>query len=97
MKRIEVERKLTQTEYLELLMNADTSKRQIRKTRYCLMYDNQYFEIDVFPFWNDKALAEIELSDEHQEVHLPKELKIIREVTTDSAYRNASLASRKAL
>ncbi len=97
MKRVEIERKLSQSEYLELMMNADTSKRQIRKTRYCLMFDNQYFEIDIFPFWSDKALAEIELSDECQEVHLPKELKIIREVTTDPAYRNSSLAAQNDL
>ena len=34
--------------------------KQIRKTRYCLTYKNQYFEIDIYPFWNDKAILEIE-------------------------------------
>ena len=95
MKRVEVERRLTQSEYLRLLMNADTARRQIRKTRYCLMYENQYFEIDVYPFWNDKAIAEIELADEQQTIMFPKELKIIREVTEDQSYKNAALASVK--
>ena len=54
-KRVEVEKRLSKDEYLTLLMNADTSKRQIRKDRYCLTSDNLYFEIDVYPFWNDKA------------------------------------------
>jgi len=36
MKRIEIEKRLTQEECLNLLMEADTTKRQIRKTRYCL-------------------------------------------------------------
>lgn len=92
MKRVEIERRLTQKEYLKRLMDADTTRRQIRKTRYCLMYKNQYFEIDVYPFWTDKAIAELELSDEAQPIVFPKELKIIREVTDDPAYRNAALA-----
>lgn len=91
-KRVEVERRLSEAEYLTLLMEADTSKRQIRKTRYCLTYNGQYFEIDVYPFWNDKAIAEIELRDENTQVSFPKQLKVIREVTEDESYRNASLA-----
>ena len=47
-RRIEIEKRLTKDEYLKLLMSADTSKRQIRKNRYCLTYRSQYFEIDVY-------------------------------------------------
>ena len=73
-------------------MEADTTKRQIRKTRYCLTYENQYFEIDVYPFWNDKAIAEIELSDESTKIIFPEQIKVIKEVTDDEEYKNASLA-----
>ena len=93
-KRIEIERRLTKDEYLDLLMEADTSCHPIRKTRYCLTYDNQYFEIDIYPFWNDKAIMEIELSDENAEIRFPDKLNIIKEVTDDPAYKNASLAKR---
>lgn len=93
LKRVEIEKRLSQEEYLSLLMNADTSKRQIRKDRYCLTYDNQYFEIDVYPFWNDKAIAEIELRDETIDVSFPKEIKVIKEVTDDETYKNSSLAN----
>ena len=92
--RTEIERRLSQKEYLRLLMEADPQKRPIRKTRYCLSYDNQYFEIDVYPFWTDRAIVEIELSDENAEIRFPKELKVIREVTADPAYQNAALAAR---
>ncbi|MCR4641811.1 MAG: AAA family ATPase [Lachnospiraceae bacterium] len=92
-KRIEIERRLSEREYLKLLMNTDTTKRQIRKDRYCLTYDNQYFEIDIYPFWKDKAIAEIELSDENAKVRFPKEIKEIDEVTNNEAYKNASLAT----
>lgn len=91
-KRVEIEKRLSQEEYLSLLMEADTTRRQIRKTRYCLTYCGQYFEIDIYPFWKDKAIAEIELSDENVQVIFPKQIKVIREVTGDEMYKNASLA-----
>ena len=92
MKRIEVEKRLTKDEYLAALMEADVTRRQIRKTRYCLTWGIQYFEIDVYPFWKDKAIVEIELSDENAEIDFPPQLRVIREVTDDPSYKNAELA-----
>ena len=93
MKRIEIERRLSENEYRKLLeYNRDASRTPIRKTRYCLAYDRQYFEIDVYPFWNDRAIVEIELSDENQEIRFPDEIHIIKEVTDDPDYKNAALA-----
>ena len=92
--RTEIEQRLSQEEYLQLLMEADPAKRPIRKTRWCLTYDNQYFELDVYPFWKDRAILEIELSHEGEAVRFPKELKLIREVTDDPSYSNAALAER---
>lgn len=91
-KRVEIEDRLSRSEYLKLLMDADTTKRQIRKTRYCLMYESHYFEIDVYPFWDDKAIVEIEFRDENETVIFPEQIKIIKEVTDDDSYKNASLA-----
>ena len=92
LKRIEIEKRLSQEEYLTLLMSADTSKRQIRKDRYCLTYNNQYFEIDIYPFWRNQAICEIELSDENETINFPQFLEVIKEVTTDNHYKNAFLA-----
>lgn len=92
-KRIEIEKKLSKDEYLNLLMDADINKHPIRKTRYCLIYKNQYFEIDIYPFWNDKAIIEIELNNERQKIEFPEQLKIIKEVTNDKKYKNSSLAN----
>ncbi len=91
-KRVEIEKRLSKEEYLKLLMDADTAKRQIRKNRYCLTHENLYIEIDVYPFWDDKAILEIELFDENADITLPKEIKVIREVTNDSSFKNAALA-----
>ncbi len=90
--RVETEERLTEKEYLRLLMEADPSRRPIRKTRYCLTYENQYFEIDLYPFWEEEALMEIELASETAPVKLPPFLKILREVTGEEAYTNAALA-----
>lgn len=92
MKRMSTERRLSQSEYRQLLKNADPERRTINKTRYCLTYDNQYFEIDIYPFWKDQAILEIELKDEKEEVRFPEQISVIREVTGEAEYKNASLA-----
>lgn len=92
LKRIEIEKRLTEKEYLTLLMEADTFKHQIRKNRYCMTYDNQYFEIDIYPFWKDKAILEIEFSKEDADIRFPEHIKIIKEVTKEEEYKNVSLA-----
>ena len=95
LKRIETERRLSKDEYLRLLMDSDTSCKQIRKTRYCLTYENQYFEIDVYPFWRDQAILEIELRSEDTPILFPKEINLIKEVTDDPSYKNSALARSK--
>ena len=92
LKRLEIERRLSKDEYLELLMNQDPSYRQIKKSRYCLMYNNTYYEIDIYPFWKDKAIMEVELKDENDKVDIPPFIKTIKEVSDDENYKNHNLA-----
>jgi CYTH domain-containing protein len=91
-KRVETEKRITKDQYLELLMSSDTKKKQIRKTRYCMVYQNHYFEIDIYPFWKDKAIMEVELISENEEILFPPEIEIIKEVTHDEQYKNHNLA-----
>ena len=91
-KRVELERRLSQSEYLRLLMDADITMHPIRKTRYCLIHEKQSFDVDVYPFWKDKAIVEIELSDENTPIVLPEQIKVIREVTGDENYEIIALA-----
>lgn len=91
-KRLEIEKRLTKDEYLQLLMSQDTNYKQIKKTRYCLMYDGIYYEIDIFPFWKDKAIMEVELKNENESIQFPPFIKIIKEVSDDEEYKNHSLA-----
>ena len=92
MKRIETERRLTQDEYLKLLMEADNSLHTIHKTRYCISDNNQYYEIDIYPEWDKQAIMEIELSSEDQEIKIPKFIKTIKEVTDNERYKNHQMA-----
>lgn len=92
MKRIEIETRLTSEEYISELFNADPTRGQIIKDRYLLSYNNQYFEIDVYPFWNDKAIAEIELTNEKQKIDIPNFLNVIEEVTDIEEYKNSEIA-----
>jgi CYTH domain-containing protein len=91
-KRLEIEKRISQDEYLRLLMDADITKHSIRKTRYCLTWNNQYFEIDVYPFDKKHAIVEIELTSEDDTIEFPDFLRVICEVTNNDAYKNASLA-----
>ena len=50
------------------------------------------FEEEIYPFWKDKAIMEIELSSEEQQVRFPPEIKVIREVTDDPSFKNIALA-----
>ncbi len=92
LRAVEIEQVITKEDYDRLLDLADPSRRTIRKTRFCLPYEGQMFEIDVYPFWQTKAVMEIELGDEAQPVTLPPEIAVLREVSSDRRYSNAALA-----
>ena len=92
MKRVELEDEISEAEYKELLKRADPKCRTIEKVRYCVPHGGFVFEIDIFPFWNDKAFMEVEMPSEDTAVELPDFVKIIREVTEDNRYTNHALA-----
>lgn len=92
LKRIELEKRLTQDEYLALLMESDNKLHTIHKTRYCLSENNQYFEIDIYPEWDNQAIMEIELSSDEEEIKTPKFIKVFKDVTDDESYKNYEMA-----
>lgn len=92
-KRVEVERRLSQSEYLRRLMEADYTKRQLRKTRYCLIDGSLNMDVDVYPFWGDRAICKVKLSGENTLPPLPDKIHIVKEITDDPAYKMSALAS----
>ncbi|MBE6558354.1 MAG: CYTH domain-containing protein [Ruminococcaceae bacterium] len=92
--REESETVIAKAEYERLLSEADPEKRTLHKTRYCIPYEGLLIEIDIYPFWRDQAIAEVELKSEDAPVAFPPEIKVIREVTGEKAYKNAELAKK---
>ena len=90
--REEREERITKEEYERLLQFADPERKTIKKDRYCLVYKKKYFEIDVYPFWSDRAIMEIELSDDTEQFEIPEMIEVIREVTGEAEYKNYALA-----
>ncbi|MBR6779042.1 MAG: AAA family ATPase [Clostridia bacterium] len=93
-KRIETETRISQREYLTLLNNADTNVHQIKKTRYCIMHNNKYFEIDIYPFAKSTAICEIELADENESFEIPEFINILKEVTNDKRFSNYAFSKQ---
>ena len=94
LKCIENERGISADEYKDLLKLADPERKTVYKTRYCVPHNGRVVEVDIYPFWSDRAIAEVEMEDEAEKVVLPDFIKIIRDVTAEKAYKNASIAKK---
>ena len=90
---IEVEEPLSREEYGDLLLEADPARRPLRRTRYSFTYEGRYFEVDVYPFWDDRALLQVELREKDETVCFPPELTLLKDVTGDESYQSAALAA----
>jgi len=88
----EDERKISAVEYEKELLSADPGKRPIEKTRYVIPHGAYFCEIDVYPFWQDRAILEIELPSEEVVPELPGYVALIRDVSEDGRYKNGRLA-----
>ena len=90
--RIEREHEITAAEFEALLSERDGALRTIEKTRYLVPFEGHTLEIDVFPFWHNRAFCECELQSEDEPLALPDWLHVYREVTSDPRYTNRALA-----
>ena len=91
---IENERELSAEDYDDLLKLADPERRTVIKTRYCIPFNGRVVEVDIYPFWIDRAIAEVEMENENEAVRLPDFIKVIRDVTAEKQYKNAAIAKK---
>lgn len=91
---IENESELTENEYKEAIKERDTSLNEVLKTRKCFDYEGHTIEIDIYPFWDNVAIMEVELKSEDEEILFPDFIQIIREVTHEKAFKNRKIAER---
>ncbi len=92
MSAYEDEREITAEEYSLAVRTESLRRRVIRKTRYKIPYGGLVCEIDVYPFWKDRAILEIEVESEQVMPQIPTFLTVLKDVTMDRRYKNASLA-----
>lgn len=90
----EDEYEIDEARYLCELKTADKDKAPIIKTRYAFPFHSHTLEIDIYPFWNDRAILEIEMASEDESISIPDFLEVIKEVSEDSRYKNTNLACR---
>jgi CYTH domain-containing protein len=90
--RWETEKPISEKHYIKYLMECDTQLRPVIKTRYCISYKGQNFDIDIYPFSRSKALLEIKVPTPDTPIELPPELQLIMDVTNNKNYKNRQLA-----
>lgn len=86
----DTERPVTEKEYNRYMREADPALSSVGKTKYRFIYDSCRFEIDVYPFCEDRAV--MFRYSESEELNVPESIEILRDVTGDAAYKNKQLA-----
>jgi CYTH domain-containing protein len=95
--RWETEKPISEKHYIKYLMECDTQLCPVVKTRYCISYKDQNFDIDIYPFSTSKALMEIKVPSPDTKIELPPELQLIMDVTNNKNYKNRQLAQSQDL
>lgn len=91
---LQVEKHISKSEYEEKLNRADPTRNKLYRTHYCISENNQYIEIDIYPFWDDKAILNIDLLDANDEIHIPDYIQVIEDITNNKEYLNSELSKK---
>lgn len=91
-KALEILPNCEKVEIIQTYLKSDDDGEEVRIRQRGSKGHYIYFEIDIYPFWMDKAIMEIELSEPNEEIRFPEMINVVREVTEDNQYKNSSLA-----
>lgn len=89
---IKVERRIDEKEYNMLISRDSGRLKELTKTRYGFVWNNKYYELDVFDFWKDKAILKVQHTDRSKEDEFPGIFNVRMDITNDESYTNYSLA-----
>ena len=89
------EKPISGKEYVRYLMESDTDLHNVRKLKYRFVYGDCRFEVDVYPFSEDKAV--LFRYSGGKSSPMPPEIEVYRDVTGDPAYKNRQLARIQSL
>jgi len=89
--RKENEKFISCSEYDSLLKEAKNTEPVVKK-RAVFLYENQKFELDIYPFSEKYAILELELENPEQKIYFPEYINVLKEVTSNKLYSNIKLA-----
>ncbi|MCF7831870.1 MAG: AAA family ATPase [Candidatus Pacebacteria bacterium] len=93
--RLEIERIINHKEYLQLLKRFDPTRIPIVKDRYCFLYADQYFEVDVMQgIHAGRVYLEREKTDKNESTVVPDFIRVKQDVTGDPNHSMAFLARK---
>lgn len=90
--RTELEKEITLEEYEALLPEMLPGTPALYKVRWAFPFMGHTMEIDCYPFWEDEAILEVELSAPDEMFFLPPEITVLEDVTDDPNLKNRALA-----
>ena len=89
---IECEDEISREEYEALSGGILRGTRPIVKIRHTFSYGGQLFEIDEYPEWERSCIMETELKDREDAPSFPDFIRVIKEVSGERDYSNASMS-----
>ena len=88
----EDEHEITEERFQQLSKLQRRGTKAVHKVRYTFTYHGKTFEIDEYPKWRKTCIMEIELDSRDEKIDLPPYIEIIKEVTGNKSYSNASMS-----
>lgn len=92
---VKMEQVISKHQYDKFLDQRSSRHEKIRKNRYCFLYKNQYFEIDVFFERSSKPflyVLEVKPTNKQEKIELPNFMGNYEDVTDNKLFRTEQLA-----
>ncbi|XP_054166405.1 TRPL translocation defect protein 14-like [Oppia nitens] len=98
---VELRRQISHRDYVNILAQRDDSHLTVYKTRRCFVWEDTYFQLDIYRNPCNERCEGLILLETYQTLKnndttakVPPFLKIIKEVTKDSSYSMYNLSSK---
>ena len=88
----EDEHEITEEKFNELRKLQRRGTKAVHKVRYTFAYHGKTFEVDEYPKWRKTCIMEIELNSRDEKIDFPPYIEVIKEVTGNKSYSNASMS-----
>lgn len=84
---------LSADKYIDELDNKMLDRNPIVKYRYSFIYHSVYYKIDIFED-KDFSILEIDLLSNHETIHFPSFIEVLKDVSADPNYKNYNLSKK---